>query len=55
MPQLNPTPWFTTLLITWLVFLIIIPPKIMTHTFPNDLNTQDTKNTKTETWTWPWP
>nr|AAP41229.1 ATPase subunit 8 [Strongylura marina] len=54
MPQLNPTPWFAILLLTWLVFLIIIPPKIMTHIFPNDPNTQSMENTKTETWTWPW-
>nr|AAP41237.1 ATPase subunit 8 [Strongylura hubbsi] len=54
MPQLNPAPWFAILLITWLVFLIIIPPKIMAHSFPNDFNPQNKENIKTEIWTWPW-
>nr|AAP41243.1 ATPase subunit 8 [Strongylura marina]AAP41245.1 ATPase subunit 8 [Strongylura marina]AAP41247.1 ATPase subunit 8 [Strongylura marina]AAP41249.1 ATPase subunit 8 [Strongylura marina]AAP41251.1 ATPase subunit 8 [Strongylura marina] len=54
MPQLNPTPWFAILLLTWSVFLIIIPPKIMGHTFTNDFCVQGTENMKTNTWIWPW-
>nr|AAX77324.1 ATPase 8 [Cottus sp. UAIC 11013.06]ABY58394.1 ATPase 8 [Cottus carolinae]ABY58396.1 ATPase 8 [Cottus carolinae]ABY58398.1 ATPase 8 [Cottus carolinae]ABY58400.1 ATPase 8 [Cottus carolinae] len=54
MPQLNPTPWFAILVFSWLVFLTIIPPKVMTHTFPNEPTLQSTKSPKTESWTWPW-
>nr|AAP41275.1 ATPase subunit 8 [Strongylura timucu]AAP41283.1 ATPase subunit 8 [Strongylura notata]AAP41277.1 ATPase subunit 8 [Strongylura timucu]AAP41279.1 ATPase subunit 8 [Strongylura timucu]AAP41281.1 ATPase subunit 8 [Strongylura timucu] len=54
MPQLNPTPWFAILVFTWLVFLTIIPQKIMAHMFPNDLTIQSTKGPKTEPWSWPW-
>nr|AAP41253.1 ATPase subunit 8 [Strongylura n. sp. EEEB-2000]AAP41255.1 ATPase subunit 8 [Strongylura n. sp. EEEB-2000] len=54
MPQLNPAPWFITLLLTWSVFLIILPPKIMAHTFPNDFYLQNVESVKTNTWTWPW-
>nr|WPM97885.1 ATP synthase F0 subunit 8 [Argyropelecus olfersii] len=53
MPQLNPAPWFAILVFSWLIFLIIIPPKVLAHTFPNEplLNTD---NIKTEPWNWPW-
>nr|QJS52764.1 ATP synthase F0 subunit 8 [Zenarchopterus buffonis] len=54
MPQLNPTPWFFILLMTWIVFLTIIPPKIMAHVFPNNPYIYSTKKTKTESWNWPW-
>nr|AAX77306.1 ATPase 8 [Cottus paulus] len=54
MPQLNPAPWFAILVFSWLVFLTIIPPKVVTHTFPNEPTPQSTKNHKTEPWTWPW-
>ncbi|YP_009112425.1 ATP synthase F0 subunit 8 (mitochondrion) [Chelmon rostratus] len=54
MPQLDPAPWFATLLLSWLVFLTIIPPKIMSHQFPNEFSPQGTKKPQTESWTWPW-
>nr|YP_006303603.1 ATP synthase F0 subunit 8 [Minimugil cascasia]AEK53175.1 ATP synthase F0 subunit 8 [Minimugil cascasia] len=54
MPQLNPSPWLLILLFTWLVFLTIIPPKILGHTFPNDPASQNTEKPKTESWVWPW-
>nr|YP_004347944.1 ATP synthase F0 subunit 8 [Chelonodontops pleurospilus]BAK09929.1 ATPase subunit 8 [Chelonodontops pleurospilus] len=54
MPQLNPSPWFAIMLLTWSVFLIIIPPKVMAHTFPNEPASQDTQALKTKSWTWPW-
>nr|WNH22782.1 ATP synthase F0 subunit 8 [Yarrella blackfordi] len=53
MPQLNPAPWLAILVFSWLVFLTIIPPKILAHTFPNE-PTLDTEETKTEPWNWPW-
>nr|WNH24022.1 ATP synthase F0 subunit 8 [Stomias affinis] len=54
MPQLNPAPWFAILVFAWLVFLIIIPPKVLAHTFPNEPAPLSTDKTKTEPWNWPW-
>nr|YP_010486761.1 ATP synthase F0 subunit 8 [Anisotremus scapularis]UER93362.1 ATP synthase F0 subunit 8 [Anisotremus scapularis]UWI54063.1 ATP synthase F0 subunit 8 [Anisotremus scapularis] len=54
MPQLNPAPWFAILVFSWLVFLIIIPPKVLAYMFPNEPNPQIIQKSKTEPWTWPW-
>nr|YP_010956501.1 ATP synthase F0 subunit 8 [Ogcocephalus parvus]WMY89594.1 ATP synthase F0 subunit 8 [Ogcocephalus parvus] len=54
MPQLAPAPWLAILLFTWLVFLTILPPKVLAHTMPNEPTPQSTKKTKTEPWSWPW-
>nr|ACN11733.1 ATP synthase subunit 8 [Plicofollis cf. polystaphylodon RB-2009] len=54
MPQLNPAPWLAILMFSWLVFLTVIPPKILNHTFTNDVTTLDTENLKSDTWNWPW-
>nr|BBU26206.1 ATPase subunit 8 [Luciocephalus pulcher] len=54
MPQLNPTPWFAVLAFSWLVFLFILPPKILTHTFPNGPTLKSAEKPKTESWNWPW-
>nr|BAU45810.1 ATPase subunit 8 [Acanthocobitis sp. CBM-ZF-12678] len=54
MPQLNPAPWFAILVFSWLVFLTIIPTKVMNHISPNDPAILDSKKHKTESWDWPW-
>nr|BAV57030.1 ATPase subunits 8 [Macropinna microstoma] len=54
MPQLNPAPWFTILVFSWLVFLAIIPPKILSRTFTNEPSTLNTQKTKPAPWNWPW-
>nr|WNH22821.1 ATP synthase F0 subunit 8 [Zalieutes mcgintyi] len=54
MPQLAPTPWLATLLFTWLVFLTILPPKILAHTLPYEPTPQAIEKPKTEAWSWPW-
>nr|YP_009685820.1 ATP synthase F0 subunit 8 [Pronothobranchius seymouri]QDU91796.1 ATP synthase F0 subunit 8 [Pronothobranchius seymouri] len=54
MPQLNPTPWFSYMVFAWLVFLIFIPQKVLTHVSPNSPHTQETKYLKAESWAWPW-
>nr|YP_009243186.1 ATP synthase F0 subunit 8 [Etroplus suratensis]AMR00361.1 ATP synthase F0 subunit 8 [Etroplus suratensis]AOR40966.1 ATPase subunit 8 [Etroplus suratensis] len=54
MPQLNPAPWFAILVFAWLIFLTIIPPKILGHSFPNEPTPQSTQKPQTESWTWPW-
>nr|YP_009229004.1 ATP synthase F0 subunit 8 [Paralichthys lethostigma]ALS20302.1 ATPase subunit 8 [Paralichthys lethostigma]WNH19206.1 ATP synthase F0 subunit 8 [Paralichthys squamilentus] len=54
MPQLNPAPWFMIFVLSWVVFLTIIPTKILAHTFPNEPTQQSTQKLKTESWNWPW-
>nr|YP_004347892.1 ATP synthase F0 subunit 8 [Leiodon cutcutia]BAK09877.1 ATPase subunit 8 [Leiodon cutcutia]BCM23403.1 ATP synthase F0 subunit 8 [Leiodon cutcutia] len=55
MPQLNPAPWFSTMLFSWFVFLTFFLPKVVTHIFPNDPATQNTQAFKAGPWTWLWP
>nr|YP_010956683.1 ATP synthase F0 subunit 8 [Citharichthys cornutus]WMY89776.1 ATP synthase F0 subunit 8 [Citharichthys cornutus] len=54
MPQLNPAPWFAILTFTWLVFLTIIPTKIMAHLYPNEPTPPNLEKTKTQSWNWQW-
>nr|YP_009311116.1 ATP synthase F0 subunit 8 [Garra congoensis]BAV69720.1 ATPase subunit 8 [Garra congoensis] len=54
MPQLNPNPWFAILTFSWLIFLIIIPAKILNHTSPNEPNLMNAEKHKTESWDWSW-
>nr|BAS04651.1 ATPase subunit 8 [Cobitis takatsuensis] len=54
MPQLNPAPWFAILLFAWLIFLIIIPTKVLNHVMPNEPTPFSTDEHKTQPWNWPW-
>nr|YP_001491257.1 ATP synthase F0 subunit 8 [Spicara maena]BAF51768.1 ATPase subunit 8 [Spicara maena]BAQ20881.1 ATPase subunit 8 [Spicara maena] len=54
MPQLNPAPWLTILVFSWVIFLTILPLKIVAHTFPNEPTLKSADTPKTESWTWPW-
>nr|WNH21755.1 ATP synthase F0 subunit 8 [Sparisoma radians] len=54
MPQLNPSPWFTILIISWIIFLTVVPEKILSHIFPNDPDTNLSLHSKTDPWSWPW-
>nr|YP_007353860.1 ATP synthase F0 subunit 8 [Homatula variegata]YP_009745329.1 ATP synthase F0 subunit 8 [Homatula laxiclathra]AFQ31601.1 ATP synthase F0 subunit 8 [Homatula variegata]QIH29775.1 ATP synthase F0 subunit 8 [Homatula laxiclathra] len=54
MPQLNPAPWFAILVFSWLMFLTIIPTKVMSHVLPNEPAHLDSEKHKTESWDWPW-
>nr|ARF05748.1 ATP synthase F0 subunit 8 [Hisonotus thayeri] len=54
MPQLNPAPWFTILVFSWLVFLTLIPNKVLSHTFTNEPTPTNSQKLKSETWNWPW-
>nr|BAI77252.1 ATPase subunit 8 [Centrophryne spinulosa] len=54
MPQLNPTPWLSILMFSWLVFLALLPPKVLAHTFPNELSPKTTETPKAHPWIWPW-
>nr|WNH20052.1 ATP synthase F0 subunit 8 [Thalassoma trilobatum]WNH20897.1 ATP synthase F0 subunit 8 [Thalassoma purpureum] len=54
MPQLNPSPWFGILMFSWFIFLTLIPPKVLAHTFPNEPTSQSTETSPSAPWTWPW-
>nr|YP_010503061.1 ATP synthase F0 subunit 8 [Hyphessobrycon amapaensis]UXD78944.1 ATP synthase F0 subunit 8 [Hyphessobrycon amapaensis] len=54
MPQLMLKPWFLTLAFTWLVFLIVIPPKTMKYNFNNEPESSNTQKLKTNAWSWVW-
>nr|YP_009258897.1 ATP synthase F0 subunit 8 [Lophonectes gallus]AID59854.1 ATP synthase F0 subunit 8 [Lophonectes gallus] len=54
MPQLNPAPWFMILLFSWLIFLTIVPNKVLEHNTPNEPVAQDPHAAQKTTWTWPW-
>nr|YP_009504821.1 ATP synthase F0 subunit 8 [Bubo bubo]AWM99535.1 ATP synthase F0 subunit 8 [Bubo bubo]QFQ52172.1 ATP synthase F0 subunit 8 [Bubo bubo]QFQ52185.1 ATP synthase F0 subunit 8 [Bubo bubo]QFQ52198.1 ATP synthase F0 subunit 8 [Bubo bubo]QFQ52211.1 ATP synthase F0 subunit 8 [Bubo bubo] len=54
MPQLNPTPWFYTMLATWLTLSLIIQPKLLSFTSTNLPSHKAPAPTKTTPWTWPW-
>nr|YP_001816860.1 ATP synthase F0 subunit 8 [Arapaima gigas]AAM08973.1 ATPase subunit 8 [Arapaima gigas]AAM08977.1 ATPase subunit 8 [Arapaima gigas]AAM08981.1 ATPase subunit 8 [Arapaima gigas]AAM08985.1 ATPase subunit 8 [Arapaima gigas]AAM08989.1 ATPase subunit 8 [Arapaima gigas] len=54
MPQLNPTPWFLVLLFSWMVLLVIIPPKVMHHHFTGDPTHHSAKEQTQTPWNWPW-
>nr|YP_009685638.1 ATP synthase F0 subunit 8 [Epiplatys multifasciatus]YP_009685781.1 ATP synthase F0 subunit 8 [Epiplatys spilargyreius]QDU24558.1 ATP synthase F0 subunit 8 [Epiplatys multifasciatus]QDU91874.1 ATP synthase F0 subunit 8 [Epiplatys spilargyreius] len=54
MPQLNPEPWFLILVSSWVIFLTLIPPKILSHCTPNEPNSQGAEEMKVGAWNWPW-
>nr|BAJ54523.1 ATPase subunits 8 [Paramormyrops sp. MAG]BAJ54536.1 ATPase subunits 8 [Paramormyrops sp. MAG] len=54
MPQLNPAPWFLLLIFSWLVFLTIIPQKIVQHNFLSEPAPRAAKEYASTPWTWPW-
>ncbi|YP_006884101.1 ATP synthase F0 subunit 8 (mitochondrion) [Protopterus annectens] len=54
MPQLNPDPWFIILLISWLTFLLILLPKILSHKTNNCPTPQSQDKLFLPPWNWPW-
>nr|AAP32416.1 ATP synthase 8 [Amazona amazonica] len=54
MPQLNPNPWFSIMIMSWLTFSLILQPKMLSFT-PTNTPTNKTPTTmKNKPWTWPW-
>nr|QHI42799.1 ATP synthase F0 subunit 8 [Nerophis ophidion] len=54
MPQLDPSPWFMTMLFSWFILIFIIPGKVLNYMLLNNptlLNFEDMQN---ELWCWPW-
>nr|YP_004465323.1 ATP synthase F0 subunit 8 [Salmostoma bacalia]BAK22891.1 ATPase subunit 8 [Salmostoma bacalia] len=54
MPQLNPDPWFSTLMLSWVIFLTIIPTKVLAYVQPNELTSASTDSFGFNAWGWPW-
>nr|AEX10793.1 ATPase8 [Phrynosoma mcallii] len=53
MPQLNPSPWFLILLMTWAMLMLIFLNKTLNMLFPN-MPTQNQPMKPLTSWTWPW-
>nr|YP_009943891.1 ATP synthase F0 subunit 8 [Sakesphorus luctuosus]QOD95722.1 ATP synthase F0 subunit 8 [Sakesphorus luctuosus] len=54
MPQLNPSPWFFIMLISWLAFSLVMQPKLLSFMSTNPPSNKATHITKTPSWNWPW-
>nr|YP_010230754.1 ATP synthase F0 subunit 8 [Cacatua goffiniana]QSV10430.1 ATP synthase F0 subunit 8 [Cacatua goffiniana] len=54
MPQLNPNPWLSIMIMSWLTFSLIIQPKTLSFTPTNPPANKTAMTTKTSPWTWPW-
>nr|BAR45853.1 adenosine triphosphatase subunit 8 [Lestidium atlanticum] len=54
MPQLNPSPWFAILVFAWAIFLVVIPPKVLSHVYPYDPAAQNVEKPVHASWSWPW-
>nr|YP_009469122.1 ATP synthase F0 subunit 8 [Phylloscopus proregulus]AVC55972.1 ATP synthase F0 subunit 8 [Phylloscopus proregulus]WJJ67682.1 ATP synthase F0 subunit 8 [Phylloscopus proregulus] len=54
MPQLNPSPWFFIMLITWFTFSFIIQPKLLTFVSTNPPSSKTPTTSDISPWTWPW-
>nr|YP_009058350.1 ATP synthase F0 subunit 8 [Percilia irwini]QHD18588.1 ATPase subunit 8 [Percilia gillissi]QHD18601.1 ATPase subunit 8 [Percilia irwini]BAP40353.1 ATPase subunit 8 [Percilia irwini]BBU25804.1 ATPase subunit 8 [Percilia irwini] len=54
MPQLNPAPWFMILILTWIILLVMMTPKVLAHLSPNNPSPSATEKAKTEPWHWTW-
>nr|YP_097197.1 ATP synthase F0 subunit 8 [Batrachoseps attenuatus]AAU20634.1 ATP synthase F0 subunit 8 [Batrachoseps attenuatus]ABX46731.1 ATPase subunit 8 [Batrachoseps attenuatus] len=54
MPQLNPSPWLSIFLMSWLIYLIILLPKVGNLKVLNKTTTQSSNTIETQPWNWPW-
>nr|ADA58045.1 ATP synthase F0 subunit 8 [Geranospiza caerulescens] len=54
MPQLNPTPWFLIMTLSWLTFVLIVQPKLLPFISTNTPSINPTSTTPTLPWNWPW-
>nr|ABA39013.1 ATP synthase F0 subunit 8 [Parabuteo leucorrhous]ADA58087.1 ATP synthase F0 subunit 8 [Parabuteo leucorrhous]ADA58091.1 ATP synthase F0 subunit 8 [Parabuteo leucorrhous] len=54
MPQLNPTPWFPIMMLSWLTFTLIIQPKLLSFIPTNTPSTMPNTTIHTPSWNWPW-
>nr|WLV90320.1 ATP synthase F0 subunit 8 [Rhacodactylus sp. KGeiss-2023a] len=53
MPQLNPAPWFLTLMTAWMIIMILLTPKLLKTHFMTEPKL-DTNTKINQPWTWSW-
>nr|BAF44048.1 ATPase subunit 8 [Varanus niloticus] len=53
MPQLNPNPWFLTMVITWLSLIFLLLAKLLL-TSPHNLPPLISRTSPTPNWIWSW-
>nr|AKJ76918.1 ATP synthase F0 subunit 8 [Uma notata] len=54
MPQLNPSPWFLILLMTWAMLMVVFLNKTLNLILPNSPTKQESETKHLTPWTWPW-
>nr|YP_010157256.1 ATP synthase F0 subunit 8 [Liolaemus parthenos]AKJ76876.1 ATP synthase F0 subunit 8 [Liolaemus darwinii]QRG01391.1 ATP synthase F0 subunit 8 [Liolaemus parthenos] len=54
MPQLNPTPWFLVLVLTWTVLILIYTNKTNFSKHLSPPPQKEMKMENTTPWAWPW-
>nr|YP_009573137.1 ATP synthase F0 subunit 8 [Pseudis tocantins]QBF44120.1 ATP synthase F0 subunit 8 [Pseudis tocantins] len=54
MPQLDPSPWFLILIVSWLTLVIFMPIKTAKYQQLNDPTPKLHKGLA-KSWHWPWP
>nr|WAB70168.1 ATP synthase F0 subunit 8 [Osteocephalus aff. taurinus DO-2022] len=54
MPQLDPMPWFSILIVSWLILILFSPIKVSKYQNLNDPNHKTYKGLN-KPWHWPWP
>nr|WNH22288.1 ATP synthase F0 subunit 8 [Ulaema lefroyi] len=54
MPQLDPSTWMPTFLLSWLAFLTTITQKVEAHTFTNNPAPIVLEDEKKGEWNWTW-
>nr|YP_010386988.1 ATP synthase F0 subunit 8 [Eutropis multifasciata]QXG82715.1 ATP synthase F0 subunit 8 [Eutropis multifasciata]UPO66919.1 ATP synthase F0 subunit 8 [Eutropis multifasciata]UZC57559.1 ATP synthase F0 subunit 8 [Eutropis multifasciata]UZC57572.1 ATP synthase F0 subunit 8 [Eutropis multifasciata] len=54
MPQLNPSPWFLILLLSWMTLLMMFKTKALSIAQENTPVPPTTTKQQTTSWTWPW-
>nr|YP_112468.1 ATP synthase F0 subunit 8 [Chlorurus sordidus]WNH18023.1 ATP synthase F0 subunit 8 [Chlorurus spilurus]BAD52422.1 ATPase subunits 8 [Chlorurus sordidus] len=54
MPQLNPRPWFWIFMFAWVIFLGVLPKKVLSHKFLNDPASETKETPVSAPWSWRW-
>nr|YP_097106.1 ATP synthase F0 subunit 8 [Batrachoseps wrighti]AAU20543.1 ATP synthase F0 subunit 8 [Batrachoseps wrighti]ABX46738.1 ATPase subunit 8 [Batrachoseps wrighti] len=54
MPQLNPNPWLLFFIVSWLVYLTILTPKMNNLKMLNEPTMKNINMNMTQHWNWPW-
>nr|ABX46766.1 ATPase subunit 8 [Batrachoseps campi] len=54
MPQLNPNPWLFFFIMSWLIYLTILMPKMNNLKTLNGPTIKNVSMNTTQHWNWPW-